>query len=115
MFKLVTEPRYWWPVAIRRPDPAKPGEIVEHTFEAEFKWLSSENYQAWLDEAQKNNEPDSVCVPKVCTGFRKVLLEDGKPMESTPENLALLLSQREVANAFAAAFIGSRAKAAQKN
>jgi hypothetical protein len=115
MFQLVTEPRYWWPVVIRRPDPAKPGAIVEHTFEAEFKWLSSEDYQAWLAEAETKQQPDSECVPKVCTGFRKVLLEDGKPMESTADNLALLLSQREVANAFAAAFIGSRAKAAEKN
>lgn len=115
MFKIETDPRYWWPVVVAIPERDKPGAIAEHKLEAQFKWLSPDAYQAWLDEAHDKNLGDAQCVPQVCTGFRHVLREDGQPLESTAENLALLLGDKQVARAFAKAFIESRAKAAEKN
>jgi hypothetical protein len=116
MYRIQTEPRYWWPVKIRQPDPAKPGAIVEHELEAEFKWLPAEKYEAWLEHVGQAQLADKDAMPEVCTGFRKVRQEDGSELANTPDNLALLLgSDKAVARAFAAAFFESRAKAAEKN
>lgn len=116
MYRIQTEPRYWWPVVIRQPDPAKPGTIAEHTLEAEFKWLDAQAYAGWLQQAGEQQLSDAQAVPLVCTGFRHVQQEDGTALPNTAENLALLLaSDHAVSRAFAAAFIASRVKAAEKN
>jgi hypothetical protein len=114
MYRIQTEPRYWWPVKIRQPDPAKPGAMLVHEFEAEFKWLTQQDYDAWL--ANVGQRTDAEVMPEVCTGFRKVRNEDGSELANTPDNLALLLaSDKAVGHAVAAAFFESRAKAAEKN
>jgi hypothetical protein len=115
MYKLETEPRYWWPVTVAQPDKDKPGTIVEQQLEAEFRWLDSQELKDWQDDVQARQLLDPDAVPLVCTGFRHVQLEDGTPMASTPENLALLLRGQGVATAFVKAFYTSRAKAAEKN
>jgi hypothetical protein len=115
MFKIEAEPKYWWPVTVPRPDPGKPGQIVEHQLEAEFRWLSDDGYKEWLDDVKARQLGDREAMPLVCTGFRNVQLEDGSPMASTADNLAALLGQQGVARAFAKAFLASRDKAAEKN
>jgi hypothetical protein len=116
MYRIQTEARYWWPVTIRQPDPARPGVIAEQVLEAEFRWLTGDEHNAWLARAQEHKLPDSAAMLEICTSFRNVLQEDGTPLPTTPENVKRLLeSDSAVALAFARAYFDSRAKAAEKN
>jgi hypothetical protein len=109
MFQLEDRPTYWWPVAVRRPDPAKPGEIAEHSFEAQFLWLDEDDYQDWLDAVRESKQRDSVAMAKVLLAVRNVAGVDG----TTPEGLQRLL--RKHGTEVAAAYFASRKVAAEKN
>ena len=123
MFKLETDPRYWWPVTILLPDPQQSGQFVEHQCEAEFRWLSSREYEAWLNQVVKSNIDDAQAMcgvwsggAAVCVGFRGVAQADGTPLESSAASLErLLVNDALLARRFAKAFFDSRAKAAEKN
>jgi hypothetical protein len=115
MFRIEQDPRYWWPVVIRRPHADKAGELIEHVFEAQFKWLEPGAFVAWANAASEKQLTDAQCMPEVFTAFRNVQRADGAPLDSTAENIELLLQDRQVAAAVAAAFIASRERAAEKN
>jgi hypothetical protein len=113
MFQLDTKPTYWWPVVVRLPNPDKPGEITEHRFEAQFAWQSDDEHDALLADAHERKLNDTVAMATVLKGIRKIAGADGKPMESTPENIALVLQHH--GSHIARAYFDSRHKAAQKN
>jgi hypothetical protein len=115
MFRLDHNPQYWWPVVVRWPDPAKPGEMAEHQFEGRFNWLDDEAYAKWLADAREKQLADRDAALAILVGFRHVQQPDGTPLEPTPDTLRQLLAQQGVATAVVAAYFASRDQAAQKN
>jgi hypothetical protein len=115
MFRIESEPKFWWPVSVRRPDPAKPGEYRELKFEAQYRWLSDRDYDLLLKECLEQQLMVADVVPRVCVGFRQVEREDGSPLESTPEGLLLLCAQQGAARALWDTYRECRDKAAEKN
>ncbi|WP_321362596.1 hypothetical protein [uncultured Celeribacter sp.] len=45
-YVLADTSTYWWPVTVKRPDPARPGKLVEMTFEAEFEFRDQDQLMA---------------------------------------------------------------------
>lgn len=115
MFRIEQDPVFWWPVTVRRPDPAKPGEFAEQKFEAQYRWLSDRDYDALLLECVEKQLLVSDVVPRVCVGFRHVQQADGSTLESSQNNLGLLLAQQGVARALWDTYRECRDKAAEKN
>jgi hypothetical protein len=115
MFRIETDPAFWWPVTVRRPAPDKPGEFVALKFEAQYRWLSDADYDALLRECVDKQLLVADVVPRVCMGFRHVQHEDGSPMESNAANLALLCAQQGVPRALWDTYRECRDKAAEKN
>jgi hypothetical protein len=115
MFKIEHEPRYWWPVTVHSPDPARPGEFTEQQFEIELRWVDDDVHDEWYQRVQSQDLKDRQAMPEMCTAFRGVLQEDGTPLACTPETLALLLRKGGVATAVAKAYFASRRQAAEKN
>jgi hypothetical protein len=116
MFQLDFKPTYWWPVIVRMPDPAKPGEFAEHRFEVQLQWLDDKEHAALLADASARNLPDTDAMAPLVLGIRKIADASGKPLDSTPENIARVLAAHgtDVAKAYFASRNG-RDGAAQKN
>lgn len=55
MFVVASKHRFWWPVTVRMPDPEKPGQLIEATFQMQFETLPMERARA-LD-AERNALP----------------------------------------------------------
>lgn len=52
-YVLADTSTYWWPVTVKRPDPAKPGKFIAMTFEAEFEFRDQDQLMA-EEEAVQN-------------------------------------------------------------
>ena len=115
MYRIQSEPKYWWPVVVKLPDPSKPGQMAEHRFEAEYRWLDDANHKALIAESIEKALSVTDAVSRVCVGFRHVEHEDGSPMQSSTEALGVLMRAQGVAAALWHAYLDSRAKAAEKN
>lgn len=115
MFRIEQEPVFWWPVTVRRPDPDKPGEFKALQFEAQYRWLSDREYDALLLECVEKQLLVADVVPRVCAGFRHVQQADGSALESTADNLQVLLGQQGVPRAVWDTYRECRDKAAEKN
>lgn len=115
MFKIETEPLYWWPIAVRWPAPDKPGEFVEHGFQGRYRWLDDKVHAALVQECIEQKLAVEVAAQRVLVGFRHVQAADGSPLEDTPHNLSLLLGQQGVARAAWDTYVVTRDKAAEKN
>lgn len=115
MFKIDTNRSYWWPVLVRRPDADKPGQMAEHKFEVQLRWLDDAEHKAWLERVGKDKLEDGQAVEELVSSFRDVQGRDGSLLEPTPANLKLLLAEQGVGTAIARAYFGSRERAAEKN
>lgn len=115
MFRIDPQRTYWWPVTMLVPDEGKPGELQEHTFDVQLKWLPEEEHAAWLNRAGEQKLNDRQAVPDILVSFRGVATADGQELSSTPQNLQLLLAEPGVPTAIVRAYLASRDKAAQKN
>jgi hypothetical protein len=113
MFQLDYKPTYWWPVIVRRPQADKPGELAEHRFEVQFQWLDDADHAAMMTDAAARSLTDTEAMKPLVLGIRKIADAAGKPLESTPDNIARVLAGHgtDVAHAYFA----SRREAAQKN
>jgi hypothetical protein len=112
MFQLEDQPTFWWPVPVRRPDPVKPGEMVEHRFEAQFRWLDHDEYDDWLKDAREKNLRDSQAVEPLLVAVRGVGA-GGQLLDSTADNLARV--RKKHGTDLVKAYVKTREEAAQKN
>ena len=93
-FTLSQTDRYWWPVTLRVPEPAKPGKIIEQSFQAEFEPLSPDEEVEAADRAAKLTKGKDVVrhaidqAARVVKNWDGVVDGDGNPVPFTPEVLA---------------------------
>ena len=50
MFVFVSSLTCWWPVKVQEPDPEKPGQMTEYSFEIEFEILDRDETRRMEDE-----------------------------------------------------------------
>lgn len=50
MFVFVPNLTCWWPVKVQQPDPEKPGQMTEYSFEIEFEILDRDETRRMDDE-----------------------------------------------------------------
>lgn len=115
MFRIVKEPRAWWPVVWT--GVAEDGSLVENRIELRFKLLKVDATAAFVREvraisdAERDEDADlpalyAEAVLRVADDWRGVGAENGEPLPWTLENLKLLMNEgglfTHVFNAFRA-------------
>lgn len=119
MFRIVKQPRAWFPVVWDGLD--EDGNVVENRIEMRFLLLKVDAAAEFIRDvvafSAKEGEPD-VDVPqgyadligRISDDWRGVGAENGEPLPFTPENLRLLMNEggmfTHVFNAFRSALAG---------
>lgn len=118
MYKIVANPRAWWPVTW--PGVSEEGEVVENRIEMRFVIHSEDDHQALINEVSElsrradesvGEEKQSLSfyytelVQRIAVDWRGVLAENGEPLKWEQENIRLLMNQPGV---FAASVAGYR-------
>lgn len=111
MFRIDTSERFKAPVEFTQP--GEDGKRHTHTFTAIFKRVP----QSYIDDALGANSTKTVdgVVADVFVGFEDVQQEAGKVLESTAENIAMLLALAGMNQAVFAAFFKAVKQGPEKN
>lgn len=113
MFNLDLSSSYWWPVPFGVP--AEDGlKVLEMSFEAQFRRMSTEEVDALLEDARVNKKPDSQVARSLLVGWRKVVGAGGA-VPFTPEAFDRLLAVPGAGSSIMKAFFESLSKGAEKN
>lgn len=98
-FVLTKSHRYWWPVAVRIPDPENPGKILEQVLKVQFEPKTREAYLAAQEKAAKLTslreliEHEIQEAREVIRNWDDTVGDDGQPVPFSPENLEQALQQ----------------------
>jgi hypothetical protein len=96
-FKLAKTYRYWWPVTVRIPDPAAPGEIIEQKFQVELQpmpqdeWLASQEESAKITTLRGVTEHGVSQIKRIVTNWDGVVDDDARPVPYSTEGLEMAL------------------------
>ncbi len=115
MFKIVKEPRAWWPVLWS--GVAEDGTLVENRIELRFRLLKVDAAAAFIRDVVETQtieaQPDADLptmyadlVGRIADDWRGVHAENGDPMPWTPENLRLLMNEGGMFKTVFSAFRG---------
>lgn len=116
MFKMVKTLTAWWPVKVYEPDPEKPGQFVEHSFEIEFEILDRDQVDeharqraAIFDDAEGEPSPERLReierklderqtkeFQRCVRNWRGVLDDEGNVFPFTNENLLVALKRNNI-------------------
>lgn len=102
MFRIVKEPRAWWPVTWNGVD--EDGKLVENRIELRFRLLKVDAAAAFIRdvvEAGKIEAEEGADLPgtyaalvgRIADDWRGVGAENGEPLPWAPENLRLLMNE----------------------
>lgn len=114
-FRVSNNAVFRWPVKISTPSPKGAGKFDEHTFEAEFKYLTQERIDELIKLARAEEINDNQVLDEVLMGWKGVQEEDGTEMEFNPTNLENLLQVPGMRSAIVQAFFTSLSGARRKN
>lgn len=102
MFRIVKQPRAWWPVTWR--GVAEDGSVVDHRIELRFRLLKVDAAALFIrdviDAQAREAEPGTDLpgmyadlVARIADDWRGVGAENGEPLPWSPENLRLLMNE----------------------
>lgn len=119
MFKLVSKHLFWWPVAVKRPDPDEVGRFIRDEFEMQFEALPMDRARK-IDEvrnalpADRRDERNFDFLFEVTKGWRDVEDEGGQSVPFTREIFETALQNAwfrdGVLAAYASAMAGQEAR-----
>lgn len=116
MFVFVPNLTCWWPVKVQQPDPDKPGQMTEFSFDIEFEILDRDESRGMEDErtallkkvetdASEENlrkvqdELEALAVSsfrRVIRNWRGILDEDGKPIPFNDVTFTLVMKHNRI-------------------
>ncbi|KAB2901282.1 MAG: hypothetical protein F9K31_02535 [Dokdonella sp.] len=107
MFKLDQSDSYWYPVQVEMTDAA--GRRTRFSFEAQFERLPQSDINEIFRVRGEDEPPlkDSEVLDRVLRGWRGVQDAEGRELEVTPENRAMLLEIFPVPASIIRAFLKS--------
>jgi hypothetical protein len=88
-----TNPTFWWPVEVTRPDPEKSGQVQTDTLEILFEMLSQDEALEFDEQLRKAKtereqaEAERKRIKRVCRDWREVVDEKDKPIPFSGEML----------------------------
>jgi hypothetical protein len=112
-YRIVTNPTYWWPLEVSQPVDG--GTVEAFGFEARYRALDDDEFQALMTEVAEKKLEDRVFVRRVVVELRGLVGETGQPLQHTAELFEHMLRQPGVAEALARRYFESRQEAALGN
>lgn len=85
-FVLMDSYRFWWPVAVRVPDPENAGKLVEQTFEVllqpetQAAAVAADETADSLETMRERADHDRDRLARVVLGWRGVVDDKGQPV-----------------------------------
>lgn len=96
-FTLAKNMRYWWPVAVRMPDPHTPGKIAEQQLKVLFEpkgrdeAIASQETLAALNTAKERADHEQSELKDVVKGWDDVVDDEGTPVPFSDEAITAAL------------------------
>jgi len=107
MFKLDQGNTYFFPVTVEMTDAE--GRKRKFEFDAEFERLPQDEINEFFRKREEGEAPlkDADLLDRVFKGWRKVQDAEGRELEVTPDNRAMLLNVYPVSPSIAKAWLKS--------
>lgn len=113
MFTLDLSDTFWWPVTFSVPSDN--GKHVKHSFEVEFKRLSTDQIEDLQQRARTERLRDDQVAAELVVGWRGVVDRDGNAIPYTGPHVKRALNVSGLGTAIVAAYFRAQTEAPAKN